>query len=128
MSSEEKVKLIKESQRPERSVPRRYFIVCMLGLLLFTTGLVTVTGSRLIKEDRYDYYGYHYTERSDLSEVVQGYGVMLAEIGIGILITGLLAACFLTENLTPQTRTAFLGSSFGLLFLLLIFTLIYGLT
>ena len=114
--------------RPTRSIPMKFLVLCLVGLILFAGGLAFATGSQLLKNrnNGYDYYpDYHST---DGSRIMRTEGVIMAEIGALLFMSGLLSAGFLANGLDRQTRTALLGSSFGLMFLLLIFTLIFGLT
>ena len=110
-----------------RSIPRKYLLVCLFGLVLFSTGLLMATGSHLLKE--YDDSSYHSrTHATEGSLVVRTCGVVMAELGTMIASAGFLAAGFRSEELNWQTRSALLGSCLGLYMFMLFFLLIYGLT
>lgn len=112
---------------PNCPVPRKFLIICLVGLILFAGGLALATGSHLLKGN--NDYGY-YTDYHSMDNfmMVRTAGVIMAEIGPLISVSGLLSASFLSCDIDRQMRVGLLGSGFGLLFMLLIFTLIFGLT
>lgn len=123
----EKKKPGENESRPTIPIPREFLIVCLVGLIVFAGGLTLATGSHLLKS-RNSAYGYSEYRSTDDSIMVRTVGVILAEIGTILTISGFLSAGFIAKGLDRQTRVGLLGSSFGLLFVLLIFTLIFGLT
>lgn len=121
----EKIKILPISTKP---VPRKYLIICLIGLIIFTTGLMMVMSSHMLKDDYTNYNESISYRTSELSYVIRTIGIMFASSGIAVSIAGFLSAAFLSDGLDKNTRTALLGSGIGLLFMLLFFTLIYGLT
>ena len=114
--------------RSTRSIPRKFLVVCLVGLILFAGGLILATGSQLLKDNSYNYGYYSDHHSTGDSRFVRTVGVILAELGILVSVSGFLSAAFLTSGLDRQTRVALLGSSFGLTFIMVIFALIFGLT
>ncbi len=110
-----------------RSIPRKYLLVCLLGLVIFSAGLLMATSSQLLKDYNSSRSYYHFQPTED-SFSVRTCGVMVAELGTMIASAGFLAAGFRSEELNWQTRSALLGSCLGLYMFMLFFLLIYGLT
>ena len=110
-----------------RSIPRKYLLVCLLGLVLFSTGLLMTTSSQLLK-DYNSSRSYDRFQPTEDSFSIRTCGVMMAELGTMIASAGFLAAGFRSEELNWQTRSALLGSCIGLYMFMLFFLLIYGLT
>ncbi len=108
-------------------IPKKFLIVCLIGLILFTGGLTLAMGSHLLKDSRsnYSYTSYESTEQSVMVRTI---GMMMAGVGTVVAIAGFLSASFLSEKIDRHTRVALLGSGVGLLFVLLFMTLIFGLT
>ena len=108
-------------------IPKKFLIICLVGLIFFAGGLTLAMGSHLLKDGNtnYSYTSYYSTEQSVMVRTI---GVILASIGIIVAIAGLLSASFLSERIDRHTRVALLGSGIGLLFVLLFMALIFGLT
>ena len=110
-----------------RSIPRKYLLVCLFGLVLFSTGLLMATSSQLLK-DYNSSRSYDRFQPTEDSFSVRTCGVVVAELGTMIASAGFLAAGFRSEELNWQTRSALLGSCLGLYMFMLFFLLIFGLT
>ena len=117
----------KDAGEPSIPIPKKFLIICLVGLILFAGGMTLAMGSHLLKDARtnYSYTSYESTEHSVMVRVI---GVMMAGIGVVVAISGFLSASFLSEGIDRHTRVALLGSGVGLLFVLLFMTLIFGLT
>ena len=124
----EKNKIMKMEYAPTRSVPQKYLMICLIGLIIFTTGLMLVMGSHMLKADHTNYNDSISYRTTELSYAIRAIGIMFASSGIAVSIAGFLSAAFLSDGLDKNTRATLLGSGVGLLFMLLFFTLIYGLT
>jgi len=112
---------------PSNPVPKKFLILCLVGLILFAGGMTLAMGSHLLKDGHtdYSYTRYSSTEQSIMARTI---GIIMAGVGITIAIAGLLSASFLSEKIDRHTRVALLGSGVGLLFVLLFMTLIFGMT
>lgn len=110
-----------------RSIPQKYLLVCLLGLVIFSAGLLMATSSQLLK-DYNSSRSYDRFQPTEDSFSVRTYGVMMAELGTMIASAGFLAAGFRSEELNWQTRSALLGSCLGLYMFMLFFLLLFGLT
>ena len=112
---------------PSGPIPKRFLIICLVGLILFAGGLTLAMGSHLLK-DANAYYSHTNYESTEQSVMVRTIGMMMAGIGTVVAIVGFLSASFLSDRIDRHTRVALLGSGVGLLFVLLFVTMIFGLT
>ena len=119
---------VKAMSLPTNPVPQKYLRICLIGLIIITTGLMIVMCSHILKDDYTNYNDSISYRTTELSYAIRTMGIMFASSGIAVSIAGFLSAAFLSDGLDKNTRTTLLGSGVGLLFSLLFFTLIYGLT
>lgn len=109
-----------------KSIEKRFLVLSLVGLILFAGGMTLAMGSQLLKDRHSDYYYYEY-DSTDESVMVRTAGAMISGLGILTTIAGLLSAGFLSRNIDSRTRVMLIGAGTGLLFVMMIITLIFSL-
>lgn len=89
--------------RPQRSptIPKKFFVVCLLGILVMMGGFIAVSWASFI----HDYH--HYEFRDNL----RNSGWILSQLGGILLVVGLLSAGFLAPNISQNTRLGLILSA-----------------